>query len=81
MQRASGLEIISSMRLDNKKDIRSVKFACSVLHSELKRNVSSPLEENNKGRKTNSQSLNLFIFSLSIRLPQFGIFNSNHNFQ
>ena len=50
---ASVLGMISSMRLDGKKDIRSVKSAWSVLHAELKSRVLLPLLGNNKGRKIN----------------------------
>ena len=42
--RASGLRLISSMRLDDKKNIQSVKSVWSVLHSELKVCVLPPSE-------------------------------------
>ena len=37
------------MRIDGRKDIPSIKSAWLVLHSLLKANVLSPLEENDKG--------------------------------
>ena len=49
--RASGIGLISSMRLDGRKDIQSGKSAWSVLHSELKTRVLPLLEGNNKGPK------------------------------
>ena len=41
--RASTLGLISSMRLDSKKDIQSVKSAWSVLRSQLKPQILLPL--------------------------------------
>ena len=46
---AFGLGLISSMRLDERKDVQSVKSPGSILHSELKACVLLPLEGNNKG--------------------------------
>ena len=48
---ASELELISTIRLDDRKDIQFVKSAWSILHSELKARALPPLEGNNKGRK------------------------------
>ena len=39
LMRDSVLELISSMRLDSRKEIQSVKSAWSVLHAELKARV------------------------------------------
>lgn len=39
------------MSLYSRKDIQSVKWTWSMLHSELKGNVLPLLEENNKGYK------------------------------
>ena len=41
----SGLGLISSMRLDDRKDIQSVKSTWLGLHSELKGHVLPPQEE------------------------------------
>ena len=41
----SGLRLISSMRLDDGKDIQSAKSAWLVLHSKLKSPVLPPQEE------------------------------------
>ena len=40
--RASVLELISSVRLDGKKDIQSVKSAWSVLNAEFKARILLP---------------------------------------
>ena len=42
--RASGLGLISSMKLDDRKDIHSVKSTRQILHSELKARILSPLQ-------------------------------------
>ena len=52
--RASRLELISLIRLDVWKDVKSVKSAWSILHSEFKACALPPLEGNNVGRKTNT---------------------------
>ena len=52
MLRASGFEIISSKRLDDRKDMQSVKSAWTVLHSELKAHILTPLDRNNNRSKT-----------------------------
>ena len=44
------------MRLDGRKDIKSLKSARSILHLKYKAHVLTLLEENNKGRETNTQS-------------------------
>ena len=43
------LGLISSKRLDSRKDIQPVNSAWSILHSEFKAHVLPPLEGNNKG--------------------------------
>ena len=65
--RTSDLELVSSRRLDSGTDIQSVKPASSNLHSDLRVVVLPPLEENNKGRKTQKKrdkSKNLFMKSV-----------------
>ena len=47
------LGLISSMRLDGKKDIQFVKLAWSVLHAKLKSYVLPPISEINRENKTN----------------------------
>ena len=54
--RASLLGMISAMRLDGKKDIKAVKSARSVLHTELKSCILPPLRGSNKGPKTNTHT-------------------------
>ena len=49
--KASKLELISSKRLDDRKDIQSVESAWLILRSELKACAIPPLERNNKRRK------------------------------
>ena len=49
--RASGLGLKSSMRLDGRKDIQSVKSVWSILHSELKAHIVPLLEGNDEGCK------------------------------
>ena len=53
--RASWLGLISSMRLDYKKGIQSVKSPWSILHSELKAHFAPTLEGNNKHTHTCTQ--------------------------
>ena len=56
--RASEFENISSTRLDDRKDIKSVKSAWTVLHSELKAHILIPLDRNNNVSKTNTHKFN-----------------------
>ena len=42
------------MKLDDRKDIQSVKLAWSIWHSVLKARPLPPLEGNNKGREINT---------------------------
>ena len=63
--RASVLELISSIRLDGKKDIQSVKSAWSVLSEEFKARILLPLQENNKGCKANIHT-NTYTHTLEI---------------
>ena len=57
--RVSVLGLISSIRLDAKKNIQSVKSAQSLLHVELITCILTLLMGNNKGRKTNTRSQSL----------------------
>lgn len=50
--RTSGLGHISTMRLDGKKSVYSVRSTWSILHSKVKTHVLIPLEGNNKRGKT-----------------------------
>ena len=50
--RTPGLGHTSSMRLDSKKGVQSLKAILSILHSKLKTHVLIPLEGNNKRDKT-----------------------------
>ena len=52
----SRLGLISSMNLDVRKGIQSVKSTWSVLHSNLKACIPLPLEVNNKGSKMNKHT-------------------------
>ena len=77
--RASRLGLISSMRLDYKKGIRSVKSTWSILHSELKAHSAPPLERNNKhthmhticGDKLSSEFTEYWIFHMKSYLSRF----------
>ena len=65
LRRSSGLELISSMKLNGGEDIQSVLSVCSVLHAEIKfSEIKSPLYGNNKGykRKAHMQAYDLFSF-------------------
>ena len=53
MLRASGLRLIFSMRLDRRRNIKSLKSARLKLYFELKARVLLILKENNKGHKMN----------------------------
>ena len=53
MLRASVLGLISSLRLNGRKDMQSIRSAWSVLYAELKARILLPLSENNKERKMN----------------------------
>ena len=57
-RRDSGLGLISSMKLDGRKDIQSVKSAQSILHFKLNARALSPVQENDKGRETNTGKFN-----------------------
>ena len=65
--RASGLELISSMRLDGRKGIQSVRSAWSILHSELIAGDLPPLKQSNKGCKTSTFN---FLFTLLLKFLQ-----------
>ena len=53
----SGLGMISSMELDERKDIQSIKSAFSTLHSKLQKLTSYCfLEGNNKEHKMNTNT-------------------------
>lgn len=52
--RASGLGLVSPIRLDSRKDIHSVNSARPILHLEVKVRVLLPLGWNNEGRNTNT---------------------------
>ena len=54
--KASELELISSKRLDDRKDIQSVESTWLILRSELKACAIPPLERNNKRRKMNTHT-------------------------
>lgn len=54
-QRASGLELIFSTRLDDREYIQSVKSVWSVLRSGLKADALPTLENNDEGRAINTQ--------------------------
>lgn len=51
MLRPTAFELISSMRLDSRKNIQSLKSAGSVLYAEPKVHILSPLQEINRGQK------------------------------
>ena len=53
---ASELGLISSVRLDGRKDISFVKPASLILYSGLKAHVLSPLKGNNNRCKTNAHT-------------------------
>ena len=66
---ASGLELISSMRLDRREDIQIIKSAWSNPHSKLKTNVLRSLEGNCRGRKTNTHLRYSITISFNQREP------------
>ena len=51
--RGSRLGLVSSIILNGRDDMQSIKSAQSILYSEFKTCPLSPLEENNEGWKTN----------------------------
>ena len=55
--RASGLELISSMRLDDREEMQSVKPAKFILQSELRANILPSLKAHSKVREKNSECL------------------------
>ena len=55
LRRASALGLISSMSLDVRKDIICI-ISLINLYLELKASVLTPLEDNDKGRKTTIQN-------------------------
>ena len=90
MLRASGLSLIFSMRLDRRRNIKSLKSARLKLYFELKARVLLILKENNKGRKMNIHThmytrtqiyKHLQVSIFSIRYPRIGKFQfSSCNF-
>ena len=64
--KASVLELISSVKVDGRKNIQFIKSAWSILYLELKSHVLPPIKDNNKGHKTNThtqaKTLGVFLF-------------------
>lgn len=60
----SRLGLISSMRLDGRKDTQFVKSVWSILHSELKTHILPLLVQNNKGRTNTHTHIHIFKFSV-----------------
>ena len=54
--KASVLELISSVKVDGRKNIQFIKSVWSILYLELKFHVLPPIKDNNKGHKTNTHT-------------------------
>ena len=54
--KASVLELISSVKVDGRKNIQFIKSVWSILYLELKFQVLPPIKDNNKGHKTNTHT-------------------------